>query len=105
MGPMLDEMARRFDPTITGQSDTLPGTSIDSDALFELIVSWREQAWRDAEALAAAPTAALRAVVAQEIEEKAYSYALAYKTATQYPPGSKAAAVRDAYCAEHWNDT
>ena len=45
------EIARRFDPTI---DDTdLPGTADDA-ALFQIIPTWREIAWRNAERLVSA---------------------------------------------------
>jgi hypothetical protein len=92
------ETARRFDPTI--DDGNLPGT-VDDFALFQLIPTWREIAWRNAERLKAAPTPEARALVAQEIEEYAASQAHELKMLTHYGPlGSSAA--RDSYCAAHW---
>ncbi len=101
MEPMLEEMQRRFDPTVATKRD-VPGTTLDRDALFSVIVSWREQAWRDAERLAAAPTSAARALVAQDIEWRAYANGLVY--ASLGKGSDQAARERAAYCAEHWND-
>ena len=52
---LIAEIARRFDPTI--EDANLP-TTLDDFGLFQLIVSWREAAWRHAELLALAPTSA-----------------------------------------------
>jgi hypothetical protein len=69
MEPMLDEAAARFDPTIDdGQID---GTTMDETGLLQMLVAWREQAWRNAEALVNAPTEAARELVRAEIERVA----------------------------------
>jgi hypothetical protein len=102
--PMLTEMARRFDPTILEQEDIVDGVWLDNDLLIEVILSWREQAWRDAEALAAAPGAVARGLVAQGIETRAYANASAYKQAGALQLSRYPTAPRDAYCAVHWND-
>ena len=98
---VLAETARRFDPTI---DDTNLPTSLDDFTLFQTLVAWRESAWRDAEALAAAPTAAARAEVAAQIETNAAAEASAIVAATQYPPLLGGSAARDAYCAIHHDD-
>jgi hypothetical protein len=91
------EIARRFDPTIDDAN--LPGT-VDELALFQLIVSWREMAWRNAEQLVNAGSAAERAAVADGIEAYAASQASLIRLSTAYGPlGSSAA--RDAYCSTH----
>ncbi len=98
---ILSEIARRFDPTI---DDTNLPTSLDDFALFQTLAAWRESAWRDAEALAAAPTPAARADVAAQIESNAAAEASAIVAATQYPPLVGGSAARDAYCAVHHDD-
>ena len=97
---LYPEIARRFDPTV---DDTeLPGTA-DNLAVFQLIPTWREIAWRNAERLVAAPTAAARAQVAADIEAYAASQAATLRATYGYGPlGSSAA--RDAYCAVHHGD-
>jgi Family of unknown function (DUF5995) len=50
---LLPEIARRFDPTVDDGS--APGW-IDDVITFQAIPSWREMAWRNAEALVNAPT-------------------------------------------------
>jgi hypothetical protein len=100
-GPVYAEIARRFDPSIS-DSD-VPGTQLDSDALFHTLSSWREQAWRYAEQLAAAPTPAARALLARTIGVAAASEARALRDATRYQ-NAGAAAERDAFCAAHHDD-
>ena len=97
---LYPEIARRFDPTV---DDTeLPGTA-DNFAQFQIIPTWREIAWRNAERLVAAPTAEARARVAADIEAYAASQAATLRAAYGYGPlGSSAA--RDAFCAIHHDD-
>jgi hypothetical protein len=68
-GPALAEMARRFDPTI--DDGDVPGTTLDQQALVQLIVEWREEAWWNAQRLVSAPNPTARALVAQSIENAA----------------------------------
>jgi Family of unknown function (DUF5995) len=98
---VIAEIARRFDPTV---DDTNLPTFLDDFTVFQTLVAWRESAWRDAEALAAAPTPAARDEVAAQIETDAAAEASAIVTATQYPPLSGGSAARDAYCAVHHDD-
>ena len=94
---LYPEIARRFDPTI--DDSELPGT-VDNFAAFQIIPTWREIAWRNAERLVSAPSAEARARVAADIEAYAASQAQTLRAAYQYGPlGSSAA--RDAYCAAH----
>jgi hypothetical protein len=97
---LYPEIARRFDPTV---DDTeLPGTA-DNLAVFQLIPTWREIAWRNAERLVAAPTTVARAQVAADIEAYAASQAATLRATYGYGLlGSSAA--RDAYCAVHHDD-
>ena len=94
---LIAEIARRFDPTIDDAN--LP-TEADDLALFQLIPTWRETAWRNAERLAAARTEAERASVAADIEAYAASQARLLRTQATYPLGMGSAA-RDAFCAAH----
>jgi hypothetical protein len=94
---LYPEIARRFDPTI--DDSELPGTA-DNFAEFQLIPSWREIAWRNAERLVSAPSAPARALVASDIEAYAASQAQTLRAAYQYGPLGGGAA-RDAYCAMH----
>jgi Family of unknown function (DUF5995) len=101
--PLISEIARRFDPTI--DDPEVPG-SIDEAALFQILVAWREDAWRNAEALAAAPTPEARDLVAAQIESNAETEAKTIVASTAYPPPplSAGSGPRDAYCAIHHND-
>jgi hypothetical protein len=101
-GPLLAEAAQRFDPTIDDTNNPL----IDYFT-FQMVSAWREGAWRNAEALAAAPTDAARALVVQSIETNANNIAQGMLTAFAVNPlpllGSNA--TRDTYCAAHNGDT
>jgi hypothetical protein len=82
MEPLIDEAAARFDPTVDdGQID---GTTMDETGMLQLLVGWREQAWRNAESLVNAPTAAARAMVQAEIERVAAIEANLITVATAY---------------------
>ena len=98
---VIGEIARRFDPTI--DDGNLP-TTLDDFALFQVVVAWREAAWRNAELLAAAPTAAARDNIASQIEANAAIAARAIILLTQYPPLSRGSTDRDSYCAIHHDD-
>jgi hypothetical protein len=97
MDDLYVEIARRFDPTIDDAN--LPGTADDA-GVFQLIPTWREIAWRNAERLVSATTAAQRALVAASIEAYAATQAEAIRRAEAYVPGQDSSA-RDAYCALH----
>lgn len=82
--PLFDEMAARYDPLV---DDTqVDGTQLDEAALLQLLVGWREQAWRNAEALVSAPTPAARALVETQIEQQAAIEANLILVATAYTP-------------------
>jgi uncharacterized protein DUF5995 len=99
---LYPEIARRFDDTV--DDFNVDGTTLDDFAEFQIIPTWREIAWRNAERLVSAPIAAARAQVAADIESYAASQAQTLRTTYQYGPlGSSAA--RDAYCAVHHDDT
>jgi hypothetical protein len=98
--PLLAEAAQRFDPTMDDSSNVLVNY-----LSFQAVSAWRENAWRNAEALAAAPDAASRALVAQGIENYANTVAQGMLTAFGYNPLTGGTAARDAYCAAHNGDT
>jgi Family of unknown function (DUF5995) len=98
--PLLAEAAQRFDPTIDDTSNPL----VDY-LTFQMVSAWREGAWRNAEALAAAPDAAARALVAQNIENGADTIAQGMLTAFAVNPLLQSNATRDAYCSAHNGDT
>jgi hypothetical protein len=70
--PMLAEAAQRFDPTV---DDSNEPTGTAYGAVMAVISGWREQAWRNAEALESAQTPEERAQVAANIEAYANSVA------------------------------
>jgi Family of unknown function (DUF5995) len=98
--PLLAEAAQRFDQTIDDTNNPL----IDYLA-FQMVSAWRENAWRNAEALAAAPDGAARALVAQNIESNANLIAQGMLTSFAVNPLTETNATRDAYCAIHNGDT
>jgi hypothetical protein len=102
---LLNEAAKYLDPTI--DDGDVPGTTIDNSAMVQLLFGWREQAWRNAERLAAAPDDDARLAVAQEIENAAALEATLLKTAYSYKAlGPLAlngtAKARNDFCASHW---
>lgn len=100
-GPVDDEIARRFDPTISDLN--VPGTGLDDEVLFQTLSHWREEAWRDAEQLVAQPTPGARQLLANSIMAETASEERAFVEATRYQ-SPDAADRRDAYCAEHHDD-
>lgn len=92
------ELARRFDPTINPTGLYVPGTG---DLVVDAIATWRDQAWNDAQALLAAPTATDRDRVAMGIERHAWNSGLQiYLSSLNTSVQTQA---RDSYCATHWN--
>lgn len=101
MQPLLRELATRFDPDVI-DVPTPFGTGYT--ALLQLLVLWREAAWRNAELLVSAPTELARSLIAQQIETDAGVEAHSIAVANTYLPPLTSSAVRDAYCRAH-NDT
>src|SRR6266496_2260591 len=102
-GPTLDEIARRFDPSVRQLSGgDVPGTSLDDDLVIQTGIAYREDAWQKAEQLHSATTPAARALVLAEIESDAATRAQALLTTFGYKPG-ESSAPRDAFCGTHWN--
>ena len=93
------EANRRFDPTLP--TDDGPAGGIHA------IITMRENAWRNAERLAAAENDPVQlALVKQSIEDAAYSAALSLKANGSYgplSPNGPNSAARDAYCAANWD--
>jgi Family of unknown function (DUF5995) len=65
---------------------------------FQAVEAWREEAYRNAEALASAPDDAARALISQQIEANAAASATAIRDSSLYAP-TGTSATRDAYCA------
>lgn len=89
--PLLDEAAARLDPSMDDAQ--IDGTTMDETGLLQTLQAWREQAWRNAEAIVNAPTAAHRANVLTSIELNAEIEANLIVAATSYLPVNAEAAV------------
>ncbi len=98
--PLVTEAAARFDPGIAFVPTPY---GVGYTGLMQMLVAWRETAWRQAERLVAAPDAAARNRVARQIETYAETNAQAIVTATAYQPPVTTTAARDAYCAINGN--
>ncbi len=95
--PLLSEETQRFDPTMNSTN-----VSLVNFLTFQMVSAWREMAWRNAELLAAAPTPAARALVAQGIETYANTIAQTFLVSFAVNPLlGQSNATRDAYCAAH----
>jgi Family of unknown function (DUF5995) len=93
LDPIEDEVAERYDPIFT-LADAKP-SPLEEFAALELLKSWREGAWRNAERLLNARTDAERRQVEESIEVNARVWAEAFR-AGEIPGYS---AVRDPHCA------
>jgi hypothetical protein len=80
--PLFAEAADRYDPSVDDAQ--VQGSTIDETILLQMLVGWREQAWRNAELLVNAPTPAVRALVEAEIERVAALEANLIVAATSY---------------------
>lgn len=98
--PLTAEQAQRFDPSMADGSEGL----LDP-ATFQAIVGWRERAWRNAEALVSAKSAAERDLVAQRIEADAVAEGSLILASTAYVPPLTTTKARDTHCASHGMDT
>jgi Family of unknown function (DUF5995) len=92
--PLLDEEAKLYDKNMNVAKTPY---GISYTALMQMLVTWRENAWDNAEALVEAPDAAARAAVAQQIESSAAATAMSIVASNTAPPTYTA--TRDAYCA------
>ncbi|MGZ4436162.1 MAG: DUF5995 family protein [Nocardioidaceae bacterium] len=99
--PLLAEIAARFDPTADDATDPL---GISYLTLFQMVSGWREQAWRNAEALVSAPTASARALVAAQIENDAATEAQTILSTQSYAPPLTSSGSRDQWCSVHNGD-
>lgn len=89
---VVDEVERRYDPML---SVTNPdGVPADDAAGLELVRSWRERVWRNAERLSNATSEEERRQIARDIEANAGEWARGI--AAHQVPGERAR--RDAYC-------
>lgn len=93
MEPLINEAAARFDPTVDDAQ--IDGTTLDETTMLQILVGWREQAWRNAEALVNAPTQADRLLVQSNIERGALIEANLLVAATAYSPVNAQAAAAE----------
>lgn len=100
--PAIHEAARRFDATI--DDGNVEATTLDESVNLQIVMSWREEAWRHAERLAAADTRAEWDAVAASIEEAAHLEAVAIRDAYAYDGVLTDSSARDTWCEEHWDD-
>jgi hypothetical protein len=95
---LLTQASTYLDPTV--DDGDVPGTSIDNSAMVQLLVGWREAAWRNAERLVAATSDAERASIAQQIEDNAAYVGMTLKASYRYNGLTNGtAAARNAFCA------
>lgn len=87
-----DEVARRYDPHVSAL-DASPSPA-DEELALEILKSWREGAWRNAERLTLARTDAERAVVMEQIE----AYSTLWANVIAAADFSWYESQRDAYC-------
>jgi len=99
---MMAELAARFDPKVDDSNDPL---GLSYGTVMQMLTSWRENAWRNAEALVNAPNPTARSAVAAYIESGATTIAKTVLLAQSYSPPLTSTASRDAYCAAHQGDT
>ena len=90
---VVDAVERRYDPVLAFTNPD--GVPADDAAGLELVRSWREGVWRNAERLTNAKSEAERREVAASIEQHAAGWA--QNIAAFEVPGDRAR--RDAYCA------
>ncbi len=89
--PQGNEFAARYQPGTTRDPDQ--NLTLADEATVELLISWREAAWLNAQALAAAPNDATRALVAASIEAAAGAVARGLASNDE-----DTTAERQAYC-------
>jgi Family of unknown function (DUF5995) len=99
--PLIAEFAARFDPSMDDSADPF---GIGNWTLFQAVSSWRENAWRNAEALVSATTPEERAMVSANIESQANAAAQAIVNSQAYVPLLSSTVPRDNFCAAHKGD-
>jgi hypothetical protein len=90
--PVVHAVARRYDKRVTLTNSDL--TPVDDLGGLELVRTWREQVWRNAERLLNARSDAERERIARQIEANAAAWARLMSAPEE--PGYRA--QRDAYC-------
>lgn len=96
--PLIDEEAARFDPAM---DDAKGPYGLSYTALMQVLIGWRETAWRNAERLVNAPDAAAREQVARGIQDYAAATARSLVPEFAYAPPVTDSTARDQFCAAH----
>lgn len=97
--PLTAELAARLDSSMASGDGSLA-----DPASYQLIVGWRERAWRNAEALASAKTKEEWELTAARIEQDAAAEGALLLASNAYLPPLTTSQKRDAYCAENHFD-
>jgi len=97
--PLVAELTQRLDQSM---DDTSLPLSLDATAVGEVMWTWREQAWRNAELLADS-TPLTKPLVTATIDANSITQATTYATTFAYTPVNTRAA-RDAWCPVHHED-
>jgi len=92
MDPLLAELLARFDPYGFD-------TAIPTGTVLDVIIGWREQAWRNAVRLTNARNPFTRALVEFDIESSAATIAAGLATLTSYAPPFTGPGPRATHCA------
>ena len=99
--PLIAEAAQRFDPSM---DDTADPVDAGYTVVMQVVSAWRENAWRNAEALVAAPNAQARALVAAGIEAEATAAAKAILLTRAHASLLPSSTARGTWCAAHHDD-
>jgi Family of unknown function (DUF5995) len=98
--PLIAELSARLDQSM---DDTSLPLSLDAVATGNVLWTWREQAWRNAELLASS-TPLTRDLVVATIDANSITQATTYATTMAYAPPVTSRAARDTWCAAHNED-
>jgi hypothetical protein len=98
--PLVAELSARLDPSMDDSSLPL---SLDAVATGQVMWTWREQAWRNAELLASS-TPLTRNLVVGTIDANSITQATTYSTTFAYAPPVTSRTARDSWCAVHHGD-
>jgi hypothetical protein len=96
---LLYEEGARFDP---GINNVVTPMGVGYTAFFQTLELWRQQAWLNAEQLAAAKDQATFSLLSHQIEATAAATGQALEAANLATPATTTA--RDAYCAANWSN-
>lgn len=94
--PLMAELAARFDPDADRVATPY---GLGYTGLMQMLLEWRENAWRQAERLVSAPDQAARDQIAEQIEANAEVQAHAFVSTGSYLPPLTSSKARDDYCS------